>query len=260
MASIEQMEQDILDMEENRQKALARADAATRATDKERWLASAERYAKLIQLKKEAIERQKRINAIRDRLNNPPSSGGGGGGGGGGNQGTVSPPPAGSNYTPPAVDPTPPAPAPPPPPPPPPPVKVAPIDTIIFDSSVLPIETINDLIFENLSGSELINISRNDTINGQNVIYQPIKNLSSLQRQYNPNNIVSVQSTSDKYFSNFSIKLEEKVPFEGNGEDGRYVYFNNQNGDIVVEAINIQEDEQIEIQILRDGTIYEAEL
>jgi hypothetical protein len=82
---------------------------------------------------------------------------------------------------------------------PPPPPKTAPIDTILFDEEAVPIEIMSDMIFEDIGGHEIINIARNDTINGQTVTYQPIKNLSSIQQQYNPNNVLALQNTSDKY-------------------------------------------------------------
>jgi len=143
--------------------------------------------------------------------------------------------------------------------PPPPPVKTASIDTVLFNSDELPIEVMTDLIFENIGGHELINIARNDIINGQQVSYQPIKNLSSIQQQYNPNNILSVQATSDKYFSNFPIKLENKIPRLGTGPNGKHIYIDSTNGNLVIEAVNVEEDEQIEIEITVSGTIYEAE-
>jgi len=157
------------------------------------------------------------------------------------------------------VTPTPPAPTPPPPPPP--PAKTAPIDTILYPSDdQLPLEIMADLIFEDIGGQELINIARTDTVNGQSVIYQPIKNLTQIQQEYNPINIVSLQDTSNKYFQNFSIKLETKVPTDGNGPDGEHVYIDSETGDLVVEAINMAGDEQIEVQITTSGTIYEVEL
>jgi len=157
------------------------------------------------------------------------------------------------------VYPTPPKPPPPPPPPPPVSVKTAPIDTVLFDDESVPIEIITDLLFENIGAHELINISRNDIINGQNVSYNLIKNLSSLQQQYNPNNILGLQSTSNKYFANFSIKFEDKMPEVGNGPNGSYVYLDENTGNIVIEAQNIEVGEEIEIQITSSGTIYEAE-
>jgi hypothetical protein len=144
--------------------------------------------------------------------------------------------------------------------PPPPPVKTAPIDTILFDEDAVPIQIMSDLIFENIGGQELINVARNDTVNGQQIIYQPIKNLTQIQQQYNPNNIVSLQATSDKYFQNFSIRFDNKVPTQGTGPDGSHVYIDPQTGELIVEAVNLDQDEQIEVEITTGGTIYEAEL
>jgi hypothetical protein len=156
--------------------------------------------------------------------------------------------------------PQPPTPPPPPPPPPPVPVKSASIDSILFDQEdALPVEIMADLIFEDIGGEELINIARNDTINGQPVIYQPIKNLSQVYQEYNPNNILIVRNTSDKYFENFPIKFEQKIPSNPTGPSDSNVYI-DYNGDLVIEAINLAADEQIELQIMINGTIYEVEL
>jgi hypothetical protein len=156
-----------------------------------------------------------------------------------------------------STTPTPPTPQTPsqPPPTPPPPARTAPIDTILFNNDDMPIELMFDLIFEDIGGQELINIARNDTINGQNIIYQPIKNLTQIQRQYNPNNILSLQDTMDKYFENFSIIFEDKIPDVGNGINGEFVYIDPNNGDLVIEVINLEEDEQVQIDIVTSGTI-----
>jgi hypothetical protein len=138
------------------------------------------------------------------------------------------------------------------------PVKTAPIDTVLFDDDSLPDQVMYDLIFENIGGQELINIARNDTVNGQKIIYQPIKNLFNIQQEYNPNNIVSIEGTSNKYFQNFPINFDSKVPNKEPGED--HVYIDPQTGEVVIEAINLETDEQIEVQIVIDGTIYEVEL
>jgi hypothetical protein len=96
------------------------------------------------------------------------------------------------------------------------------------------------------------------TVNGQTIIYQPIKNLTQIQQQYNPNNIVSLQATSDKYFQNFSIKFDDKVPSNPTGPSGEHVYIDPETGELVVEAVNLEPDEQIEIEITVSGIIYEA--
>ena len=141
------------------------------------------------------------------------------------------------------------------------PVKTAPIDTVLTSDDLVIDEALIDLLYEDIGGHEIINIARNDTINGQTVRYQPIKNLSSIQQQYNPNNILALQNTSDKYFQNFSIKLETKLLEigEGSGPDEAYVYIEPATGDLIVELINLETDEQIEVEIGISGTIYEAE-
>lgn len=136
-------------------------------------------------------------------------------------------------------------------------------DIILFDDGAVPIELMADLIFENIGGHELINIARNDLINGQNIIYSPIKNLNLLAQQYNSRNILPLSNTSDTFFKNFPIKLETKIPVVGAGPNGEIVYLENSN--LVINVINLAADEQVEIQIITSGeifddTIYDEEL
>jgi hypothetical protein len=141
----------------------------------------------------------------------------------------------------------------------PPPVKTATLDIILFDEESVPTDGMFDQIFENIGGQELISITRSDIVNGQKISYQPIKNLSAIQQRYNPNNILSLQQTADKFFAGFSIKLEDKIPETGNGTNGENVYL-NPAGDLIIEFINVNPDEQVETQISVSGTIYEADL
>jgi hypothetical protein len=126
-------------------------------------------------------------------------------------------------------------------------------DTSIIDNA----EVIVDLLFENIGGQELLTIARYDTVNGQDVKYQPIKNLNIIQEEYNPNNLVRVQDTSDKYFANFPIKLDSKIPIVGNGLLGSNVYLDESNA-LVLEFVNLEADEQVDIQVTINGTIYEV--
>jgi hypothetical protein len=139
-------------------------------------------------------------------------------------------------------------------------IKTATPDIILFDDDLVPIEIMTDLIFEDIGGQELINIARRDTINGQKISYQPIKNMSDIEQKYNPNNLISLQATSDKYFANFQIQLKDKIPTVGTGTNQTYVYLITSTNDLVIETVNLAADEQIEVQIATDGTIYEAVL
>lgn len=144
-------------------------------------------------------------------------------------------------------------------------IKTATPQYVLFNDDEVPVDTMVDLLFENIGGQELLTIARADTVNGQKVLYQPIKNLNILKEQYNPNNIVRLQATSDTFFNNFSIKLSDKIPNVGNGYyysgatkvyDGTNVYLDD-DGNLVIEFVNLANDEQAEIEITASGIIAE---
>jgi len=142
-------------------------------------------------------------------------------------------------------------------------VQAATPDIILFDDETTPIEIMTDLIFENIGGQELINILRSDIINGQNVSYQPIKNLTNLYFQYNPQNILALQDTDSNYFKKFPINFSSKVPSYGTGPNGSIVYIDPGTGNLVINVVNLGRDEQVEVSIVSDGevlddTIYEV--
>lgn len=145
-------------------------------------------------------------------------------------------------------------------------VKAATPDLFIYseveDSGVL-----EDLLFESLAGQELINIARHDTINGQSIVYRPIKNVSAIALKYSPQNLLSLQNPSNAYFNNFPIKLQDRIPeieelraFLNNSE-ANIAMLDPQTGDLLIYVVDMDEDERLEIQILSagnvsDGTIY----
>lgn len=151
-------------------------------------------------------------------------------------------------------------------------VKIAIPGLIILEDAVTPPEIMFDLIFEDIGGREMINIARHDLVNGQDVVYQAIKNLASINFQYNPQNILALQDADLSYFKNFPIAFEDKVPDCGTGYDVvngeqipncKIVYLEPETGNIIINVINLEKDEDVEVQILSsgtvlNGTIYEA--
>ena len=135
-------------------------------------------------------------------------------------------------------------------------VLAATTNLIITSYDETPLEVMTDLIFEDIGGQEIINISRTDIVNGQDIIYQPIKNLASINYQYNPQNILALQDTSENYFKKFPINAAIKVPTIGTGLNGSTVYIDEATGNLVIELVNIEDDEQVEVQILRNGTFF----
>lgn len=139
-------------------------------------------------------------------------------------------------------------------------IKVATPDLIIIDEGSLPVDLMTDLLFENVGGQEIINISRNDIVNGQDVSYQLIGNTQSLDRRYNPNNIFSVSGTLDKYFANFSIRLDVHIPENGTGPEvvagqNQRVYIESLTGDIIIDVTNMETNERLDVEILKEGSV-----
>jgi hypothetical protein len=152
-------------------------------------------------------------------------------------------------------------------------VKIATPELLNFSDSTLTEDVMVDLIFEDIGGQEIINIARNDIINGQNVTYQLVKNLSDLAYQYRSENIVPLSRTDKDYFKNFAISLYDKIPECGSGYDilddveapnCKYVYVDPNTGDLVIDLINLKPEEQVEVQVISDitqlhDTIYSEE-
>lgn len=130
-------------------------------------------------------------------------------------------------------------------------VKQADPDLIVFDDEIVSGNFLVERFFEEIGAIELINISRSDIINGDLVNYTPIKNLSALRRQYNPNNIIAIASTAQSAFSRFRIDLLLR------GINEPYI---DDEGNLVIEIDIVDEDEFIEAEIATSGTMNRIEL
>jgi hypothetical protein len=144
-------------------------------------------------------------------------------------------------------------------------VKIATPDLILLNDEAMSIEIMTDLIFEDIGGYELATISRHDLVNGQKVIYTPIKNLTDLYLQYNPNNVLRLQA-SDSYLKSLSLSIYDHLPVCGTGYDlvdgvkvpnCKSVYIDPISGDLVINLVNVKEGEQAEINILNSGSIFD---
>jgi hypothetical protein len=163
-------------------------------------------------------------------------------------------------------------PAPPPPPPaydpssdvPPAPglVRVPERDVVSLASQDLDAETITNLLFENIGAVELTKFVRHDTVEGINAYYDIISNLSEIKRRFDPSELISIQKPESSNFDIYSIKLQDKLPddeYLSRNNILDYVYFDTNNGDLIIEVVNLSESEIVEVQIDSGGTIYRIE-
>ena len=124
---------------------------------------------------------------------------------------------------------------------------------IMLDSEALPIELMTNLIFENIGGQELINIGRTDTLNGQNILYNPIANIKAVALRHNSMNMLPRSDSSEKIFKLFTILLEARTP---PFEVAPPVVIDAITGDLVINLINVKDDEQVDVQIITDTTLF----
>lgn len=138
-------------------------------------------------------------------------------------------------------------------------IKVATPDLIQFNSDEVPIEYMTDLLFEQVGGQEILSISRHDIINGQKVLYTPIKNAARLGAVFNPLNMFPNIQDMNSFFKNFAIHLEDKVPEIGtdfsNDQVLNVVYVDDTNGNLIVNVVNMLPDERVEVQVVQSGDI-----
>jgi hypothetical protein len=129
-------------------------------------------------------------------------------------------------------------------------LKPATVD-LILDSGNVPIELMTNLIFEEIGGQELISISRHDILNGQEVSYNPISNISSIALRYSSRSLVPLSGSSDEIFKNYTINIDEKIP---PGED-QLPYIDPVTGDIVINLQNMNQGEQVEVQVMSSTSL-----
>ena len=149
-----------------------------------------------------------------------------------------------------AAPPPPPGPAPAPPPPPPPPpgqkqtsqVKVANVNVINTNYAATPVEQMEKMFFQDVGGTEILSVTRHDTVGGEKVIYSEVDNLQDLKIQFNPLNIL-VSTNLNDLFSGYGIDIKEKV-----NDAGQTVQI-DASGNMVIEVVGVAEDEYVQIQV-----------
>lgn len=132
-------------------------------------------------------------------------------------------------------------------------IKPATPDLIDFDESLVPIDFMSSIFFENVGAQELINISRTDLVNGLYLTYSPIKNITNIAQKYSPQNIFTVPVNAQSIFNNYALKLEDYVPETGTGPNSEMIYTDPVTRDIVVNVINMINNERVEIEVLNHG-------
>lgn len=145
-------------------------------------------------------------------------------------------------------------------------VKIPELYNIALNNDTVSDALMQFLLFEQLSGQEILSVSRADMLNGQNLSYNIVSNLRDVASEYSSSNIISIPNSLPDLFKNYGIVLENYVPELsiaadsitqiGNESPNAYVNIDpasNSYNSVIVEFKNLQANQSIEIQIVSAG-------
>jgi hypothetical protein len=141
-------------------------------------------------------------------------------------------------------------------------IKIPARDVVNIETQLAETSEIEQFLFQDIGGTELINLVRHDTISGIDPIYSIISKLSKLNIDFDPSLILVNKATYQSIFQQYSIKLANKVPSQKFYDSNEQlpesnlitnVYFDGL--DLVIEFENVKKTEFIEVEIETDGKI-----
>lgn len=131
-------------------------------------------------------------------------------------------------------------------------VKVATPDLIIFDPNATSADAMADLIFENIGGEELLEISRSDLINSANVIFPRIKNVVRVVPPEAIDQMGGYSDTADDDTNNYSLSLASYVPLYLDP-----IEIDQDSGSILINTVNMTPELQIEVQFVANAKLFD---
>lgn len=141
-------------------------------------------------------------------------------------------------------------------------IKLPSRDIVNIESQVGDVAEIEQFLFQDIGGTSLINLVRQDTVSGINIAYSIISNLTKIGIDFDPSLILINKAAYQSIFHQYSIQLVNKIPqekFYSLNEErppdnlATNVYFDGEN--LVIEFENIKQTEFVELQIETDGKI-----
>ena len=145
----------------------------------------------------------------------------------------------------------PPPPPPRPPPPPPPPgqkqtsqVKISSVNVVNRNYDATSVEQMERLYFQNVGGTEILSVTRHDTVGGEEVVFNNVDNLSELRSQFNPLNIL-MTTNLNSLFSEYGVDIGQKI---GALDE---TFSMNVDGGIDIQVFNVNRDEYVQVQIAK---------
>lgn len=136
-------------------------------------------------------------------------------------------------------------------------------DVISNISSIADPAEIEKYLFNDIGGTELINLVRNDSVSGIKVNYTIISDLMTNDQLFDPSFLLINKTRYQSEFDRYGIRLSSKIPEDNYYDENAIVpddnlftnsYFDGTN--LVIEFDNITDVEFVQIEVLTTGKIY----
>lgn len=136
-------------------------------------------------------------------------------------------------------------------------------DVVTTATEIADTGEIEKYLFNDIGGTELINLVRNDTVTGITVNYTVISDLIQQSVLFDPTFLLLNKSKYESELDRFGIALSTRIPEENYFDEntvkplinvGTNVYFEGNN--LVIELDNMDENDLVEFEIQTSGTIY----
>jgi hypothetical protein len=106
-------------------------------------------------------------------------------------------------------------------------------------------------LFEDLSIFELMDLGRSETVLGQNITYQPIKNISDIYFTYSPKKILALSGTFEETELSSALKIGQY------SVDGA-ITLDPSTGDLIVAVDNVKDGFVVQVELFAGGEIQDS--
>lgn len=121
-------------------------------------------------------------------------------------------------------------------------------DIVLVTPEELPVDIQAQMVLQAIGGSELIQIVRNDSVDGQKVAYQPIVNMDSFAAQFSPILIIGNAPSLNGLKAGAAIDLDSYLSPTPDGSGPLFVGQSAAGKPaIIVELISLNEGDVVEI-------------
>ena len=141
-------------------------------------------------------------------------------------------------------------------------IKLPTRDIVNIEPQVSGLAEIEKYIFQDIAGTQLINLVRHDTIVGIDVVYSVISDLTKVNIDFDPSLLLINKAQYQSIFNQYSIKLVNKIPEETYYDENQELpennlltnaYYDGEN--LILEFNNVKNTELVQVEVETDGKI-----